>query len=43
LAKTDTIDARILALLGDRVKPEIRPLPDRKAREMGSLLRHRHQ
>ncbi len=38
LAKTDSIDARILALFGARVKPEIRPLPDATAREMTSLL-----
>ncbi len=43
LAKTDTIDARILALFGARVKPETRPLPDKKAREMGSLLTRRRQ
>ncbi len=43
LAKTDRIDARILALFGARVKPEIRPLPDQKAREMGSLLTRRRQ
>jgi transposase len=43
LAKTDTIDARILALYGTRVKPEIRLLPDKKAREIGSFLtRCRH-
>ena len=33
LAKTDTIDARILALFGARIKPQIRPLPDKKARD----------
>jgi len=43
LAKTDSIDARILALFGARVKPEIRPLPDAKAREMRSLLARRRQ
>lgn len=43
LAKTDRIDARILALFGARVKPEIRPLPDKKAREMVSLLTRRRQ
>ncbi|GAJ00491.1 unnamed protein product, partial [marine sediment metagenome] len=43
LAKTDTIDARILALFGARVKPEIRPLPDRKARETRNLLTRRRQ
>jgi transposase len=43
LAKTDAIDARILALFGARVKPEIRVLPDKKAREMGSLMTRRRQ
>ncbi len=43
LAKTDSIDARILALFGARVKPEIRPLPDAKARKMRSLLTRRRQ
>ena len=43
LAKTDTIDAHILALFGSRIKPEIRPLPDKKAREMGSFLARRRQ
>ncbi len=43
LAKTDTIDARILALFGTRVKPEIRPLPDEKTREMRNLLTRRRQ
>jgi len=43
LAKTDAIDARILALFGVRVRPEIRPLPDKKAYEMGSLITRRRQ
>ncbi len=43
LAKTDTIDARILALFGARVKPEIRPLPNREAREIRNLLTRRRQ
>ncbi|MFC1919874.1 IS110 family transposase [Chloroflexota bacterium] len=43
LAKTDTIDARVLALFGARVKPEIRPLPDKKTREMARLLTRRRQ
>jgi transposase len=43
LAKTDAIDARILALFGLRIKPEIRPLPDKQAREMGGLLTRRRQ
>lgn len=43
LAKTDTIDARVLALFGVRVRPEIRPLPDKAACEMGSLITRRRQ
>jgi len=43
LAKTDSIDARILALFGLQLKPEVRLLPDRKAREMSSLLARRRQ
>jgi transposase len=43
LAKTDRIDARILALFGLHIKPEVRLLPDQKAREMGNLLARRRQ
>jgi transposase len=43
LAKTDVIDARVLALFGLRIKPEMRPLPDKQAREMTSLLTRRRQ
>jgi transposase len=43
LAKTDRIDARILALFGLQIKPEVRLLPDRKAREMSNLLARRRQ
>ena len=43
LAETDEIDARILALFGARVTPEIRSPPSKKAREMGSLLARRRQ
>ena len=43
LAKTDRIDARILALFGLQIKPEVRLLPDQKAYEMGSLLARRRQ
>lgn len=43
LAKTDTIDARILALFGLRIKPEVRTLPDKQSREMASLLTRRRQ
>ena len=43
LAKTDRIDARVLALFGVRIKPEIRLLPGPKAREMSNLLARRRQ
>jgi transposase len=43
LAKTDRIDARILALFGLQIKPEVRLLPDQKTREMGNLLARRRQ
>ncbi|MBN1369144.1 MAG: IS110 family transposase [Dehalococcoidaceae bacterium] len=43
LAKTDSIDARVLALFGVRVKPEVRLLPDKDSRDMASLLRRRLQ
>ena len=43
LAKTDAIDAQILALFGVRMKPEVRPLPDKKVREMRNLLTRRRQ
>jgi transposase len=43
LAKTDAIDARILALFGARVRPEIRLLPNQESSEMASLIRRRLQ
>jgi transposase len=43
LAKTDKIDALILALFGDRVRPEVRPLPDDVAQAFEALLARRRQ
>jgi len=43
LAKTDTIDARILALFGVRIRPEIRILPDKLTCETGNILTRRRQ
>lgn len=43
LAKTDKIDALILALFGERVRPERRPLPDDVAQAFDSLLARRRQ
>src|SRR5262245_5936048 len=43
LAKTDRIDAQILALFAERVRPEPRPLPDEATRTLAALLTRRRQ
>lgn len=43
LAKTDTIDARMLALLGQRLKPAVRPLKEAETRALEALLVRRRQ
>jgi transposase len=43
LAKTDKIDALTLALFGERVRPEIRPLPDDVSLAFEALLARRRQ
>lgn len=43
LAKTDTIDAHILARFGKAVKPEVRPFKDEHARELAAILVRRRQ
>jgi len=43
LAKTDEIDARILALFAERIKPEVRPLPDRDQQALAALVARRRQ
>ncbi len=43
LAKTDRIDADILALFAERVQPELRPLADAAAQELETLLARRRQ
>ena len=43
LAKTDKIDAQVLADFGEAVRPELRPLPDAAAKELGALVRRRQQ
>jgi len=43
LAKTDRIDADILALFAERVRPEVRVLPDADAQELDALLARRRQ
>ena len=43
LAKTDAIDARILAQFAEERMPEVRPLPDGDLRELRALLARREQ
>ncbi len=43
LAKTDRLDADILAAFADRVRPAVRPLPDAEAQELDALLTRRRQ
>ena len=41
LAKTDAIDASVLALFARKMRPEPRPLPDPQARELQALVARR--
>jgi transposase len=43
LAKTDTIDARVIAHFADAVRPDVRPLKDREAQRLDALLTRRRQ
>ena len=43
LAKTDAIDARILALFAERVRPQVRTLPDEDARALDAIVGRRRQ
>lgn len=43
LAKTDALDARMLALFAERVRPEPRPLPDEQTQALDALLTRRRQ
>jgi transposase len=43
LAKTDTIDARVLALFGERVRPTVKALKDEQTRALEGLLARRRQ
>ncbi len=43
LAKSDALDARVLARFGEAVKPPVRPLPDTALRELRGLATRRHQ
>lgn len=43
LAKTDAIDAQVIARFADRVRPEPRPLPSGAAQELSEMLARRQQ
>lgn len=43
LAKTDRIDADILAIFAERMRPDPRPLPDESAQALDALLTRRRQ
>lgn len=43
LAKTDRIDARVIALFGATLKPEIRPISSKKVRHIRDLLARKRQ
>ncbi|MDQ3420670.1 MAG: IS110 family transposase [Acidobacteriota bacterium] len=42
-AKTDPIDAEVIALFGERVRPEPRPLPDADTQALAALVARRRQ
>jgi len=43
LAKTDRLDAQLLAQFAEAVRPALRPLPDAQAQELTALLQRRRQ
>ena len=43
LAKTDTLDAQVLAHFAEAMHPEPRPLPDASTQELGALVARRRQ
>lgn len=43
MAKTDRLDARVLALFAQRVRPDCRPLPDDQTRALQELMSRRRQ
>lgn len=43
LAKTDALDAHVLAQFAARIQPKLRPLPDAQTRELSGLLARRRQ
>lgn len=43
LAKTDKVDAGVLALFGERIKPQPRGVPEKEVRELDALITRRTQ
>jgi transposase len=43
LAKTDAIDAKVIALFAERIRPDVRPLVDAQTRALGELVARRRQ
>lgn len=43
LAKTDVLDAQVLAEFAARIRPEVRPLPDAETQALKALLARRRQ
>ena len=43
LAKTDVIDARVLAHFADAIRPEVRPINDESSRQLEDLVARRRQ
>ena len=43
LAKTDALDARVLALFADRIRPQVRPARDEESLELEALIVRRRQ
>lgn len=43
LAKTDALDAQVLAHFAEAVRPAVRPLPDAEVQALSSLVTRRHQ
>jgi transposase len=43
LAKTDALDAKVIARFAETVRPEPRPVPDEQARALGEMVARRRQ
>ena len=43
LAKTDALDAEVIALFAERIRPEPRPLPDEQSRLLAEMVARRRQ